>query len=643
MLFTIIFKKQLQSVRTFSFSYFFSIYLNINYFVMRNLYLCCFIAFIFSSNTFSQLYVGDASYFFVADNFVTVVQDINLNSNGSIYLRNDSQVLQKTNSTSTNSGLGILSLYQEGTVNNFQYNYWCSPVGGLDVGSGNFPFRITQLNQPVSVLNSSPAVMLSNSALDGIANPLSIARRWVYKFLSSETYSEWLYAGVGGIAAGEGFTMKGTSGSDNTSVLGVVNNPGSRQRYDFRGRPNDGNISISIVNGKSTLTGNPYPSAIDLRQFLIDGYNGGTGLIDGTALFWEHDKSVNSHLLAAYRGGYGVYNGTTNLYTPATFYNYDGAGNQTTVASSPMNYYERRFSPIGQGFMLRGIANGTLQMRNSYRVYVKENVLNQSQFERNSNVQQVSSTDEFYDVIPNVANIDYTQISKLPTPHLKINTLLNNQAVRQILLCFMDTAVDGLDGGDSKSPDSGGNLPFDAYFYLANDEYVHSTTSFDIAKRFPLGFKNTTSASFKIQVAEMVNFSQADQVYLHDKVTGLYHDIKTQAYEFAIDPGVHNDRYEITFISANLEVNDNESTTIQIIQNNDLAQIQIYNPNNLEIQNVAIYDLSGKLILNPKKLGNDDYSQISTQSFSDGVYIVHLKTSDQKNQIQKIQVLRSKK
>ncbi len=36
-------------------------------------------------------------------------------------------------------------------------------------------------------------------------------------------------------------------------------------------------------------------------------------LCDGTALYWEHDKTVNSHLLAAYKGGYGIYNGATGF------------------------------------------------------------------------------------------------------------------------------------------------------------------------------------------------------------------------------------------------------------------------------------------------------------------------------------------
>jgi hypothetical protein len=45
------------------------------------------------------------------------------------------------------------------------------------------------------------------------------------------------------INAGEGFTMKGTS-EVNTYCKWVQNNPGSKQRYDFRGKPNDGTIQL---------------------------------------------------------------------------------------------------------------------------------------------------------------------------------------------------------------------------------------------------------------------------------------------------------------------------------------------------------------------------------------------------------------
>ena len=106
---------------------------------------------------------------------------------------------------------------------------------------------------------------------------------------------------------------------------GVTNNPGNKQRYDFRGRPNDGDVTINVGAGKRTLTGNPYPSAIDLKAFLGTATN-----TDGIAYFWEHDKTVNSHALAAYRGGYGTYSaaGPMGTYVPAVFYAYDAAGTQ---------------------------------------------------------------------------------------------------------------------------------------------------------------------------------------------------------------------------------------------------------------------------------------------------------------------------
>ncbi|NJM79583.1 MAG: hypothetical protein HC854_08195, partial [Flavobacterium sp.] len=84
---------------------------------------------------------------------------------------------------------------------------------------------------------------------------------------------------TGVVEPGLGFTMKGVSGSDITIAHpisgslgdGVANNPSNNQRYDFRGKPNDGDISVTVgaTAGPNypnqTLAGNPYPSAINLN------------------------------------------------------------------------------------------------------------------------------------------------------------------------------------------------------------------------------------------------------------------------------------------------------------------------------------------------------------------------------------------
>jgi hypothetical protein len=587
-------------------------------------------------NLQAQLYVSNNSYVFNRNSYVYVTGAVELNgTNSNFYLRNQGQLLQGTTGASANRGTGRLSVFQEGTVNNFAYNYWCSPVGNASATPGNEPFGITMLSVPTTNIASTPAII--SASFNGVssAGSMAIASYWIWRFLSSTNYSQWVHSQANtDIQAGEGFTMKGTSGSDATNVgEPVVNNPGSAQRYDFRGKPNDGNIMINVGLNSFTLTGNPYSSAIDLNAFLTDPLN---NAIDGTALFWEQDKTVNSHNIAQYRGGYGVYNGSTSVYTPATFYTYDVAGNQGSVFSNPNNIYQRRFSPIGQGFMVRGIANGFVQMRNSYRVYRTESVANFSQFERNSNSNE-NEDYGFYDDIPNVAGIDYTQISKSPTPHFIVNTSLNNQAVRQIAVCFLPTAIDGVDLADSKFPAAEADIIADMYLVLNNELYVHSTTSFDENKRFPIGFKNATNGlfTFTIKVNEFVNFD-VDNVYLYDNITGVYHDIKNSSCDITLPTGIYNNRFEITFKNSNLSINDDIKSNLMITQNNTTQMVTVQNPNLLEIKSVTLYDLTGKQIFDKQRLGSQNSYQFSTSGLASSVYLVEVLTSENRKMVQKI-------
>ena len=598
----------------------------------------------------AQLYVSPNSYMYVADNYVYVNQDVNIQNsilpndiNGKIYLRNESQLLQGTAGVSGNTGDGKLSVFQEGTENNFAYNYWCSPVGN---GSSAFnPFGVSMLHRPTDLTASSSATLIPT--LDGIAtnSSLSIASRWVFKFLSSTNYSQWFQVGSAStIQAGEGFTMKGIGGSDNTTVFdgrlpsglpsgaGIPNNPGSNQRYDFRGKPNDGTIGITVgAGGLLTLTGNPYPSAINLNEFLIDNSVPITGAISGTAYFWDQDPSMNSHVLVSYRGGYGTYvanNGkfAVGTYSVATwsYYNGDGSINLTPPsANTPGGTFTRMFSPIGQGFMIDGSAvGGTATMRNSYRVFRKEGIANDSQFHRSS------KPSEFWDEIPNVAGIDYTKHSKKELPQIKINTVINNDFVKQMVLAFNPNTTDGFDSGmDAKSADK--NLASDTYFPLDNkNEYVISTLPFDIDKRIPFAVKCKARTSFKFMVGSLPNFDLADEIYVYDKATGLYHDIINGYYEVTLDNG-SEDRFEITFKNASLSTEDlSNIKSCLVFQDNDSELLTIDNPKLLDLKTCSIYDISGKLIFNTKQLGSNNRYTFTSSSFSDGVYVVKLNTKD---------------
>ena len=576
----------------------------------------------------SQLYVGSTGSLFVKNELVYVTQDIDIQNNGFLYLRNEAQLIQGTTGTSTNKGLGKLSVFQEGTSDNFDYNYWCSPVGNASATVGNENFGITQFHVPTSATASNPAMMVTGYDGTASAASLSIASYWIWKFLSGVNYSEWVQtAAASTIAAGQGFTMKGTAGADPVTVgEATANNPGGSQRYDFRGKPNDGTITVSVAADKLTLTGNPYPSALHVNAFLLDPSNTDC---TGIAYYWEQDKTVNSHVLSNYQGGYGAYSPigtgltTYGVYVPATFNTYNNDGTLNVVGASSGLAIQRKYAPIGQGFMIKGKATGTpvaVSLKNVHRSYYKEADV-YSQFERGTGA----------------ANQD--EIEKAagdPFAVIRLNATMNNQFTKQLALVFLPTATDGIDRGiDALSP-SEESLPNDVYFVLDENKYVIQGTDFEVSKRIPIGIKAGNSSSFTFEASLIENVEATQPIYLYDGADGSYHDIKNNPFTLVLGGGVYNNRFQITFtttLSNNpVAVNSN----IRITQQSSSQTVEVANPTAEAIQSIAIYDLSGKQLVYQSPVGNTSSYSFSTSGFADGLYIVEVKTIDNQQVVQKI-------
>ena len=576
------------------------------------------------NSVFAQIYVKDNSFIFNNGTVVYAKGNLELNgANSNFYLRNGGQFLQGTTSTSTNQGIGKLSVFQEGTVNNFAYNYWCSPVGNASAVSGNEDFGITMFTIPTTSILSTAAT-ISSATYNGSssAGALTIASYWIFKFLSQSTYSGWVQSGAAtNIAAGQGFTMKGTSGSDATNVgETTVNNPGSAQRYDFRGKPNDGNITVNVATDNYTLTGNPYPSALHVNAFLLDGSN---TACNGIAYFWEQKKTVNSHVLLSYQGGYGTYSPVSlvsnGIYVPATFgtYNIDGTLNVSGASSGLV--IERKYAPIGQGFMVKGLANGTITLKNSHRDFKKEG--NFSQFERNSNSQHSDT----------VSPIGVETISQI-----RLNTIVNNQYTKQMALAFIPESTDGVDRGiDAISPVAD-DLPYDVYFFLDNNKYIIQGVNFDINKRIPIGIKSTDNSSFEFNVSTIVNFDPSQDIFIYDSQEGTYHDIKNDTYIVILPTGTYNNRFEITFKNDALSASNPIKENVVVFQNNTNQLLTVSNPNLLELKSVTLFDLSGKKIFSHLNLGTNSSYAFTTGALSDGVYLAKIQCSGGKNKVQKI-------
>jgi len=603
------------------------------------------------SITFAQsdLYVSNDSYVYVDGTAFTsgptvaplfVTDDVNINTTGHIYLRNEAQLLQGTATiASTNNGNGKLSVFQTGTSNTYMYNYWCSPVGINSGGAGNTVFtpNVNFYNETAAPITSSLFGYIGG--YDGTTT--QIANYWLYTFIGTapnpypNDYPDWqgLGAGPGSIgtgglengtlATGYGFTMKGnTSGA---------------QKYDFRGRANNGSITTTLNSERETLVGNPYPSAIDSRAYIHDANN--SAIIDSATLsFWEQDPGGStSHVLVNYVGGYATYtisaDGLTETFTPATFdtYNVDGTIN-TTGGSSTSGKRVYRYIPIGQGFMVKGnLAGGTLRTTNAMRTFQKKAALS-SEFFRSSEPSERTEEEEEEE--------RYTDDGLFIMPEdykrFRLNLDFNETYTRQLLQNFHAMATPGEDYGlETLSPAA---LNSDVYWPQGEKAYNAQAFAFDTELHIPLVINTSRDQPIRFRIFDVQNFDDSQPIFVHDIETDVYVDLREQNYEINLPQGNYTDRFEIVFQDQSLSIEAFNDEDFLVIQNNNTSQLTILNPNQLEVQTVTLFDVSGKRIFNEFNLEAQDRYQFTTKNLSDGVYVAKITFANQSSMSKKVVV-----
>jgi len=597
------------------------------------------------------------SYVYVKDQVLYVANEINLtrNTNGpstteaSIYLRDNGQLIQG-GTTSSNSGNGQLSVQQNTPVTNaWAYYYWCSPIGNPGTLAtanppGNRSFGVNFLYEPTGSSLTAASNVQTTTNRDGLKTiPITISTRWLYTHVNPGTEAEGNYQRMNSgnnAPPGFGFTMKGVG----------LSAPGNDQVYEFRGRPNSGTFTIPVDTGLMTLAGNPYPSALDLNKLFWDPEN--TDL--GTFWYYDEDRTVESHYYSQKPYGYGIYTvgiedtdnipnnippGTLGIYVEAPFYYYNSGGGNGTQVGIGGNDQNKRFAPIGQGIMFVGDANGTVKIKNSYRVFFKEDTAG-SVFQRpdgnttpdggnNAGGPTLSTSAE------TTTNVDNR------TPQTRIWAIFDEAVTRDMVIAFYDQATDGYDRGlDGLSAQ---DLKTDAYFPIGNDDnrkpYVINGTNYSLDKKIPIAFKANNTTQIRLQVVEEVK-KPYEHAYLFDSQENTYKELTNSTLAgvtLSLPAGTYDNRFFIVFRNPNLkrdipeneiEAKDVVLANVNFFQNNPVQQLEVSNPEGYTIKSAMVYDMNGKLVIQEKNLGAKNKYSFYTGNLSDGVYLVKLTTTE---------------
>ncbi|MFD0991064.1 choice-of-anchor D domain-containing protein [Mariniflexile jejuense] len=537
-------------------------------------------------------------------NGLTVTHYLKLN--GTIDLEGESQLIQTLGSDFDAASTGTLERDQQGNSSTYLYNYWSSPVAPTS-------------NSNYNLLNIFTNIGFKATGYDGTATPtIKNADYWIWKYANraSDNYSLWQQIrSTGSLSAGEGFTMKGPG----TATLD--------QNYILLGKPNNGTISLTIAAGNDYLVGNPYASAIDANEFILDnigiadgGRNVSGNVINGALYFWDH-FAINSHYLADYQGGYAIYTlmGGTAAISTDTRINASGA----TGTKIP-----ERYIPVAQGFFVSAISDpslsgllsqpivgGTIQFKNNQRLFKKETVTGTN----SGSVFLKSGSKSNKSVNSNDTDIDSRQ---------KIRLMFDSPSGyhRQLLVGVDENASNEFDlGYDALINETNKE---DIYWQFNNLNFViQAVNNFNEDQILPLGLKTMKDGLIKIKIDGLENIDNSKPIYIYDKQLNVYQNLNNSYYEVFLNKGTYSNRFELVFKNSKvLNTKEITNTNIQVYFSNDSKSLIIQNPNSIQIESIEIFNILGQSIYNFTNSTNEKYIEQKTKNIATGAYVIKLKT-----------------
>ncbi len=530
-----------------------------------------------------------------------------LKLDGKLDLQGESQLIQSEDSSLDVTSSGTLERDQQGTKDFYTYNYWSSPVGISNTTSNNNSYTLANvLNDGTIPTAPLPITFVSGHngtpGSPGIT-PVGIASTWIWKYANklTDNYASWQHVkNTGTILAGEGYTMKGV---DNSALSFT-----EKQNYVFNGKPHNGDITLTLSAGNDYLVGNPYASAIDADEFILDNISDGAGratsnIIDGTLYFWDHFAG-NTHVLREYQGGYATYTLMGGIKAVATDTRINASGKIGTKVP-------KQYIPVSQGFFVTADAGGTVTFKNSQRIF-KTEASNPSLFLKGTKSKGKSSTAE--------TDLDDRQ---------KIRLMLDSPKGyhRQLLVGADENATSGIDKGYD-APLIEDNVE-DIFWIFSNKNFViQAVNNFDNNQILPLGLKINQEGLATIKIDELENMDNNKAIYLHDKELDVYHDLNQKPYDVHLPVGEYLNRFEITFSkgSQSLSTNDANKKSIEVYFSNEEDQVIVHNPNAQLIESVEMINILGQSLFKFKISSNDDYLKYKASQIKAGTYILKIET-----------------
>ncbi|MFH6949712.1 T9SS sorting signal type C domain-containing protein [Flavobacterium sp. FlaQc-51] len=349
----------------------------------------------------------------------------------------------------------------------------------------------------------------------------------------------------------------------------------SKFEATFKGIPNNGKVilnlgGIDIFN----LIGNPYPSSLDADLFLLENKSN----LKGALYFWTHNTPYLNNQYSS--DDYAVY----NLL--------GGVGTRGSLSKGVNETEPNGTIASGQAFFIASKNSGTLEFNNSMRIQGKNATFFKPGKENNTSANEIKR-------------------------HRIWLNFENKQGIfKQILLGYIQGATNLYDE-DYDAQSFNGNKYADFYSIIENENLVIQARAlpFIDTDQILLGYKTAIAGEFTISIDKTDGDMSNQPIYIEDKTTGIVHDLTNSNYSFTTQIGNFTDRFVLRYTDITLGNKDFENleNDILVAVKNKTIKIVSLKQN---IREVAIFDITGKLLYNKKKVENTELSiqNVSSES-----------------------------
>ncbi|GLB52808.1 hypothetical protein NBRC110019_18480 [Neptunitalea chrysea] len=474
---------------------------------------------------------------------LTIQEEVSVEDNGLFIIENNGSLIQVEDVTNT----GTISMIRNTEISKYDYAYWSSPVA-------NFSVKDVSPDTPVSLI-------------------------WKWVPTVNNEFGTWVNTAET-MVTGKGYSIRApmyypvsTDTLYTANFIGTPNNgtiTKSIQRGDYVG-----NSFLNVLNGVLVTTyddnwnliGNPYPSAIKARSFMVANTN-----IEGAIHIWTHGTNPNQTTVNPF------YNSYNSNYTAADYVTYNATG--TATGANIFGGY----IGAGQGFFIK-MEDGSADTQD----VVFTNAMRNSTYTNN----------EFYKIINSEHTLENVT-DVIQEGRMWIDFASPNKTTR-ILIGYVDGATNGKDRLFDAYTDEEDTQNFYSILTEGNLLIQGKAVPFLNTDTVPLGFLAATSGSYTIAINEVDGlFADGTQseIYLEDTYLNIIHDLHNTPYSFTVSQaGRYDDRFILRYTDASAPMsseNFENSNTIKVVSISE--QIKVVSDNQ-PITHITTFDNSGRRLL----------------------------------------------